>query len=247
MGTVIVVTSGKGGTGKTSIAGAVASCLAALGKRTLCIDGDVGLRNLDITLGLSDRAVMSFYDVLAGNTTLEKAAVEHPVIHGLFLLTAPMNISAEDISLWQMEQLLTQVRAEFDFCLIDSPAGLGAGFRLSAAHADQAIVVATADLSSLRDAEKTACQLERLGVSNNYMVVNRVSPKLLNATESTIDDAMDTTGLPLIGLVPEDPGVYLAANMGIPLILNQRKGAAVACLNIAQRLCGIKAPLMKIR
>lgn len=138
MSTAIVITSGKGGTGKTSITGGVASCLAALGHRVLCIDMDIGLRNLDLTLGLSDRALMDFTDVLCGRCTLERAAVPHPVIQGLFLLTAPVTLPEAPLSEAAMKELIHRAREGYDYILMDSPAGLGEGFRLACCAADRA-------------------------------------------------------------------------------------------------------------
>ena len=143
MSTAIVITSGKGGTGKTSITGGVASCLAALGHRVLCIDMDIGLRNLDLTLGLSDRALMDFTDVLCGRCTLERAAVPHPVIQGLFLLTAPVTLPEAPLSEAAMKELIHRAREGYDYILMDSPAGLGEGFRLACCAADRAVVVST--------------------------------------------------------------------------------------------------------
>ena len=145
MSTAIVITSGKGGTGKTSITGGVASCLAALGHRVLCIDMDIGLRNLDLTLGLSDRALMDFTDVLCGRCTLERAAVPHPVIQGLFLLTAPVTLPEAPLSEAAMKELIHRAREGYDYILMDSPAGLGEGFRLACCAADRAVVVSTTD------------------------------------------------------------------------------------------------------
>ena len=155
MSTAIVITSGKGGTGKTSITGGVASCLAALGHRVLCIDMDIGLRNLDLTLGLSDRALMDFTDVLCGRCTLERAAVPHPVIQGLFLLTAPVTLPEAPLSEAAMKELIHQPRFCIEYILMDSPAGLGEGFRLACCAADRAVVVSTTDASALRDAQRT--------------------------------------------------------------------------------------------
>ena len=161
MSAVIVITSGKGGTGKTSLTSGVASCLAALGHPTLCIDMDVGLRNLDISLGVSDRALMDFTDVLEGRCSLERAAVEHPVIHGLHLLTAPVQLPRTPPSAEAIEGLLRQARERFSYILIDSPAGLGPGFQLAAWGADRAVVVSTNDSSALRDAQRTVAELGR--------------------------------------------------------------------------------------
>ncbi|HIY17523.1 MAG TPA: septum site-determining protein MinD [Candidatus Intestinimonas stercorigallinarum] len=246
MGTVIVVTSGKGGTGKTSLTGGVASCLAALGQKVLCIDLDIGLRNLDISLGMTDRALMDFTDVLEGRCTLERSAVEHPVIRGLYLLTAPVRPTPVAMDEEKMRAMLLQARQRFDYILIDSPAGLGSGFRLATCGADRAVVVSTNDSSALRDAQRTVVELGRR-VDTIHLVMNRIQPKLLRRLRTTIDDAMDAAGLPLLGVVPEDSQVILAANTGEPLILFSRKGAALAYLNIAKRLMGQRVPLMKIR
>lgn len=244
MGSVIVVTSGKGGTGKTSITGGVGSSLARLGKSVLCIDMDIGLRNLDISLGLSDRALMDFSDVVFGRCSLEKAAVGHPDLPGLSLLTAPMSFTPQ-LTQWQVQELLDAARKRYDYIMIDSPAGLGPGFQLSSCGADRALVVSTNDASSLRDAQRTVAELDRL--EQIHLVMNRIQPKLLRQLRTTIDDAMDAAGLPLIGVVPEDPRVILSANQGRPLILGGRQGAANACLNIAKRIQGLRVPIMRIR
>ena len=246
MSTAIVITSGKGGTGKTSLTGGVASCLAALGRRVLCVDMDIGLRNLDLTLGMSDRALMDFTDVLSGRTTLEKAAVPHPVIQGLYLLTAPLTAPRDHITEADLRTFLLQAKSRFDYILMDSPAGLGGGFRMAVCGADRAIVVSTTDASALRDAQRTVSELSRT-VRYLHLVVNRLQPKLLRQLHTTIDDAMDAAGLPLLGVVPEDAQVMLAANRGQPLILMARFGAARAYLNIARRLTGERVPLMPIR
>ena len=245
MGTVIVVTSGKGGTGKTSLTGGVASCLAALGRQVLCIDMDIGLRNLDISLGMTDRALMDFTDVLEGRCSLERAAVEHPVIRNLSLLTAPVSPPPHPLGESSMLDLLRQARERFDYVLIDSPAGLGSGFRLASCGADRAVVVSTNDSSALRDAQRTVTELGR-SIDTIHLVMNRIQPKLMRRLRTTIDDAMDAAGLPLLGVVPEDAQVILAANTSQPLILTSRKGAALAYLNIAKRLLGERVPLMKI-
>ena len=235
MGTAIVVTSGKGGTGKTSITGGVAGSLARLGHSVPCIDMDIGLRNLDISLGLSDRALMDFSDVAEGRCPLVRAAVNHPDLPGLALLTAPMTLSPA-LTEEAVRRMLDTARSLYDYVLIDSPAGLGAG---------RAIVVSTNDASSLRDAQRTVGELDFL--RQIHLVMNRIQPKLLRQLRTTIDDAMDTAGLPLLGVVPEDPQVMLSANLGRPLILGGRQGAANACLNIAKRLEGRRVPIMRIR
>ncbi|MBE6956261.1 MAG: septum site-determining protein MinD [Ruminococcaceae bacterium] len=243
-GTAIVVASGKGGTGKTSLTGGIAACLARLERKVLCIDMDIGLRNLDISLGMSDRVLMDFSDVVEGRCTLDRAAVSHPDLPGLHLLTAPIRLP-DSVDERGIAALLDEARQQFDYILLDAPAGLDAGFRLAACAADRAIVVATNDASSLRDAQRAVGELNH--IKQVHLVVNRVQPKLLRRLRTTIDDAMDTAGLPLLGVVPEDPKVVLAANRGKPLILTGRRGAANACLNIAKRIEGHRAPIMRIR
>lgn len=245
MGTAIVITSGKGGTGKTSLTGGIAAALSKLGKSVLCIDMDIGLRNLDISLGLNDRALMDFTDVAEGRCPLSRAAVQHPNLPGLFLLTAPMTLSPT-LKKEDVRALLNTARTYYDYILIDSPAGLGTGFQMAACGADRAIVVATNDATSLRDAQRTVSELDH--IRQVHLIMNRIQPKLLRRLRTTIDDAMDAAGLPLLGVVPEDPQVILSANLGQPLILSTgRQGAATACTNIARRLDGQRVPIMRIR
>ena len=245
MGQVVAVTSGKGGTGKTTLCAAVATCLAAEGQRVLCIDVDLGLRNLDISLGMAELAPISFADVLAGRYRLEDAA-PHPEIPGLFLLTAPLADLGDHITLRDFGRLLQTVREEYDYCLIDSPAGIGNGFRIATMFADRVILIATPDPASLRDAAQTADRLERMGRENVKLVVNRVTPSLFRRLHWTVDDVMDEVGLPLLGLIPDDQSVVLAAAANMPLICKTDRGAALGCLHVARRLQGRRVPLMRI-
>lgn len=246
-GTAIVFASGKGGTGKTSVAGGVASCLAALGKTVLCIDADTGLRNLDIALGMSDLINMNIEDVIKGRAGIVSAAAAHPVIKNLYLLTSPSEGSPDDFTGRQMNALVTRAKSLYDYVIIDAPAGVERGFLLAAAYADRAVIVATCDLASLRDAEKAERRLEALGIEQRELIVNRVTRRMLYNLEMTIDNAMDEVGLPLLGVVPEDEYVMLAACRQVPLILCRKKGAILAYKNIARRIIGETAPLMRIR
>lgn len=246
MGRVLAVISGKGGTGKTTLCAGIASCLAAEGQKVLCIDADIGLRNLDIALGMAELPVLPFTDILHGTYTLTDAA-RHPQIPNLTLLTAPVRENAELIDQNAFCALLQEVRKNYNWCLIDAAAGIGAGFRLATRYADEILVVSTPDPASLRDA---ACAADLLALDNPTelkLIVNRVQRKMFSRMELTVDDVMDGVGLPLLGLVPEDPDVVLAAAGNRPLILQTGKGASIACLHIARRLCGQKVPLMKIK
>jgi len=245
MGQVIAVTSGKGGTGKTTLCAAVATCLAAEGHKVLCIDVDLGLRNLDISLGMAELAPISFADVLAGRYGLCDAT-PHPEIPGLFLLTSPVAGLGERISVRDFGRLLQSVREEYDYCLLDSPAGIGNGFRFATFYADQAILIATPDPASLRDAARATNELQSMDRDNVRLVVNRAEPALFRHLRWTVDDIMDEVGVPLLGLVPDDENVVLAAAANQPLICRSDRGAAIAFLHIARRLQGRRVPLMRI-
>ncbi len=245
MGQVIAVVSGKGGTGKTSFTALVGSALAELGHRTLCLDCDVGLRNLDLALGMSDLALMDFTDVIAGRATLEAAAVRHPQCARLYLLTAPVRLRQE-ITDAQMRALMDEVRERFDYCLIDAGAGLGEAFRLATCAADRAVVVATTDPTSLRDAQRTVMELREFPNGKLHLVVNRVRRKLLKALSSNIDDAIDAAGLPLLGVIPEDEDIPIALGRSDLTVGYRRSCAESACRNIARRLTGERVALMKL-
>lgn len=245
MGQILAVVSGKGGTGKTSLCAGVACCLAQEGQRVLCIDADVGLRNLDISLGLSREPALPFTAVMDGEYPLSKAAV-HPEYPTLHFLTAPVAQTPEELEEAQFARLLEEVRQCYDWCLIDAPAGVGAGFRLSVRFADLAMVVTGGDPAALRDGAQTAEALERISNAQAKIVVNRIRRKFFRRTRFTVDDCMDAIGLPLLGIVPEDEAVALAAANGVPLCRTCRKGAALACRHIALRLCGIKQPLLDL-
>ena len=243
MGTAVMITSGKGGTGKTSVVAGVASCLAALDHRVLCIDLDIGLRSLDMVLGLSDRAVMDFSDVMAYRSPLLSAAVEQPEIKGLYLLTAPLTPDGLDAQ--RFREMVGEAKECFDYVLMDCPAGLGVGFQLAMSAADRAIVVSAVDPSALRDAQLAVSELHAL--PQVHLVMNRVQPRLIRKLRTSIDNAMDTAGLPLLGVVPEDEAVTTSAAAGVPLVLASYKGAALACLNISKRILGQRVPLLRIR
>ena len=243
VGTIAAILSGKGGTGKTSVCAGLATALAAGGKTVLCVDCDVGLRNLDISLGLSDSGGLSFLDVLGGGYDLSQTP-RHPAYPGLAFLTAPVNMPAEGIDPEAFGQLLRAVRKQFDYILLDAPAGLDAGFRLAAVPADRCILVTGAAPAAVRDAARVGEVLELMGKKDVRLVVNRVDRELFFSLRLTVDDIMDTAGLPLLGIVPEDPNVVLAAAFGEPL-LNYRKrtAAAAAYRNIAKRIQGMPVPI----
>ena len=242
MGELIAILSGKGGTGKTSVCAGLAEALALQEKTVLCIDCDVGLRNLDIALGLSQIGTLSFQDVCSGNYTLDQAA-HHSVYPGISFLTAPVNCTPEEVDKQAFGEMLQQARQMFDYVLLDAPAGIEAGFQLSAAFADRVILVTSADPAAIRDASRASDVLEAMGKKNVRMLLNRVNEKMICAMGVTVDDIMDQSGLPLLGIVPEDENVPLAAAFRQPLLAYEKKGAAAACKRIAKRIQGNFVPV----
>ena len=240
MGELIAIVSGKGGTGKTTLCAGIAEGLAQDGQKVLCIDCDVGLRNLDIALGLSSLGALSFTEV--ADYGLRKATV-HPDFPDLRFLTAPMNCLADAVEQEPFGKLLSDAREQFDYVLLDAPAGIEAGFRLAARFADRIVVVTGADPASVRDAARAGQLLQRMGKTNIRLIVNRIDPRIVRAMKLTVDDIMDRAGLPLLGIVPEDPEVVLAAVYEKALLKHTKKGAAAACRRIAQRIQGRRIPV----
>ena len=246
MGEVLAVLSGKGGTGKTSVCAGIATALAESGCRVLCIDCDVGLRNLDISLGMSDSGALSFLDVCANGYGIDRAEV-HPAYPNLSFLTAPMNCSVDRIDPDGFDEMLHGARRLYDYIFLDAPAGVDAGFRLVTRNADRCLVVTGAGPAAVRDACRVGELLELAGKRNARLIVNRVDRDMLSAVRLTIDDVMDTSGLPLIGVVLEDPNVTLAASFGKPVLkYAKRCDAAKAFRRIARRIQGYPEP-MKLR
>ena len=239
MGKVILVASGKGGTGKSTTTAALACALSELGRRIVCLDADAELRNLDLCLGLSDCAIWDFGDVLADRCSLEDALTPSREFSSLFLLAAPMEPPAGGA-----EALIPALKQSFDYCLLDCPGGLSVSSRL-APWADLALVVAATDPCSQRDAARAAQVLAEHGLNKARLIINRVSRRFLRSTEATLDDTIDTVGLQLIGYVPEDQSVALALASGKPLLTLSHRGAAAAYRRIAKRLDGQSVPLRR--
>ena len=245
MGELIAFVSGKGGTGKTSVCAGIAAALAEEGKQILCIDCDVGLRNLDISLGMSECGALSFLDVSEGGYPLDQAA-RHPDYPTMAFLTAPLNRSADQIDAEAFSAMLRSARKQFDYVLLDAPAGVDAGFRLVANAADRFLLVTGSGPAAVRDAARVGDLLELMGKHDVRLIVNRVDRDMLHAVRQTIDDVMDNAGLPLTGIVLEDPNVVLAATFGEPLLrYAKRCPAAKAFRKIALRIQGYCVPVLK--
>lgn len=245
MGQILVVASGKGGVGKTTATAALSASLVRLGASVLCIDADVGLRNLDIVLGLSELGAIDLADVLAGEVALSQAVLRHGTLAGLDLLPAPLTMPDGLISAFPA--LAAEARERYDYTLIDCPAGTGPYFHMAAAAADMALVIATPDAVSLRDATRMTLAWPQPRPPMK-LIVNRVRPKLIRKSAApNIDDAMDAVGLPLIGIVPEDERIIIGGNRGqvIPADAGSRS-AARAFGHIARRLMGESVPVMDL-
>lgn len=238
MGEVIGFLSGKGGTGKSAICAGVAQGLASRGHRVLCIDLNAGLPGLDLALGLGELPCLTFADVCGGGYSLEQATV-HPVFENISFLSAPV----EQCPLTGLDGLLAQAKEEFAFVLLDGPAGIGENFSQIAGLCDRVALVAGYDPDAVRCAARVGDLLELNGCRNVRMIINRVNLQAFKVLKINADDLMDRAGLPLLGVVPEDGYVLLAAANGIPLYKQTSRGATAACDRIARRILGQSVPV----
>jgi septum site-determining protein MinD len=247
-GIVITVTSGKGGVGKTTTTANLSMALALAGKRVVSIDADIGLRNLDLVLGLENRVMHDLIDVAEGRCTLQQALVRDQRVNSLYLLPAAQTRDKSDISSAQMMAICKQLTASADFVLIDSPAGIEHGFNTAIAPADRVLIVTTSDVSALRDADKVIYLLERDWKKAPGLVLNRYNPRLVGSGEMRgIDDVLDILAIDLMGVVPEDERLMLTTDRGTPAVLDRRLAVGRAYENIAQRIMGKNVPLTDYR
>ena len=247
MGKVIAVSSGKGGTGKTTAVAALSSCLAVLGYKTLCIDFDAEMRNLDLALGMTDFAVMDFMDVVSGRVKLLDAYSKAPKIPNLSFLSAPATPVPGDVDPKAVKSMFNEIRTNFDYCLVDSPSGIGPGFRFAHSNADMAIIITTGEYAAMRGANRTATAMREGGITNLRLLVNRVLPGNFRRIETTIDDIIDMVGVQLLGLIPEDRYVFQALHANTPLVLFKKRHSAYDFLDAARRITGEEIPLQQYR
>lgn len=241
MGEVIAIVSGKGGPGKTSLCAGVAMALAQQGKQVLCIDCDVRKGDLDISLGIQEQMALSFLDICRGDYPLDQS-LQHPGYPNLRYLSAPIQYSAQDLEEPAFAAILRRAKEKMDYVLLDGGTLGSPGFSLAAQNADRCVLVTGFDVAATRAAERAGQALELLGQQNVRMVVSPVQPKTMAAMGITVDDVMDRAGLPLLGIVPADAQVPLAAASGKPL-LHFSKKAAAAYIRIAKRIQGIPVPV----
>ena len=247
MGKIIAVASGKGGTGKTTAVAALSSCLAVLGHKTLCIDFDAELRNLDLALGMTDFTVMDFMDVVSGRMELMSACSESPKIPNLFFMTSPTSSIDNDINNPGFKKMFDEIRNNFKYCIIDSPSGIGPGFRAAHENADMSIIITIGDVAAIRDANLTANAVREMGVTNLRLLVNRVIKKNYKEIKSTVDDVIDNVGVQLLGLIPEDKNIFSALHKNTPLILFGKRLSAYDFLDAARRIAGDEIPLQQYK
>ena len=244
MGKVIVVTSGKGGVGKTTTTANLGTALALLGKTVVVVDADVGLRNLDIVMGLESRVVYTSMDVIDKQCELNKALVKDRRVDGLTLLAASQKNNKDDMQPEQMKAICSKLQTDHDFVLVDSPAGIERGFNNASAGADEAIVVTTPDVSAIRDADRIIGLLQHAGIEPINLVLNRFSPQLVgNGSMMDQADVLDILNIDLLGIVPEDVGVITSTNRGIPLVYEDTSAGSQAYMRIARRLTGQRIPI----
>ncbi|EFM09305.1 septum site-determining protein MinD [Paenibacillus curdlanolyticus YK9] len=246
MGDAIVVTSGKGGVGKTTTSANLGTALALLGKKVCMVDTDIGLRNLDVVMGLENRIVYDLVDVAEGRCRLQQALVKDKRFEELYMLPAAQTKDKHDVSPEQVRDMILELKKDFDFVIIDCPAGIEQGFRNAIAGADRAIVVTTPENAAVRDADRVIGLLEQSQVASK-LVINRIRPSMLKTGDMLdIDEVCQVLAIDLLGIVPDDEKVIKSANAGEPTVMDPSSRAAIAYRNIARRILGDMVPLMPL-
>jgi septum site-determining protein MinD len=244
---VFTITSGKGGVGKTTATANLATALAVDGKRVVCIDADIGLRNLDVVLGLENRIVYDLVDVIEGRCRLRQAMIRDKRLPNLFLIPAAQTRDKTAVSPSDMVRLIDELRRESDWILIDSPAGIERGFRNAIAPADVVVVITNPEISAVRDADRIIGLIEAEEKGPARLVLNRIKPEMVKREDMlSPDDVLELLAVELIGIVPEDDQVILSTNRGVPIVLDGKSKAGQAFRNIASRLEGQKVPFLEL-
>ncbi|CAM4031840.1 septum site-determining protein MinD [Saccharibacillus endophyticus] len=247
MGEAIVVTSGKGGVGKTTTTANIGTALALLGKKVCLVDTDIGLRNLDVVMGLENRIIYDICDVADGRCRLHQALVKDKRFEELYMLPAAQTKDKNAVSPEQIRDIIIELKAEFQYVLIDCPAGIEQGFKNAIAGADQAIVVTTPENAAVRDADRVIGLLESSHIGSPKLIVNRIRPNMVKAGEMLdVDEVLQVLNIDLLGIVPDDEMVIKAANTGEPTVMNPDSKASIAYRNISRRIQGDTVPLMQL-
>jgi len=241
--TIVTITSGKGGVGKTTATANLGVALASMGLRVVCIDADIGLRNLDVVMGLENRIVYDFVDVVEGRCKLRQAMIRDKRLENLYLIPAAQTRDKTAVSPQDMVRLGNELREDFDWVLVDSPAGIERGFRNAIAPADAVIIVTNPEVSAVRDADRIIGLIEAEEKGPGRLILNRVKPEMVKRGDMlATEDILDVLAIELIGIVPEDEKVTVATNQGVPIALDPRTRAGSAFRNIARRLTGEEVP-----
>lgn len=247
MGEVIVVTSGKGGVGKTTTTANLGTGLAALGHKVALVDSDIGLRNLDVVMGLENRIVFDVTDVTEGKCHFRKALIKDRRFDGLYLMPAAQTKDKSSVSEDQMRNLCAQLKEEFEYVIIDCPAGIEQGFRNAIAGAERAVVVTTPEVSAVRDADRIIGLLEAAELNEPKLIINRLRPKMVRQGDMmSIEDIIDILAIELLGVVPEDEMIVITTNRGEAVVLDERSRSGQAYRNIVRRIKGEAVPLINL-
>lgn len=247
MSEVIVITSGKGGVGKTTTTANIGTGLAVTGKKVALVDADIGLRNLDVVLGLENRIVYDLVDVIEGNCRLKQALIKDKRYSGLFLLPAAQTRDKDSVTPEQMQKLCQNLKDDgFDYIILDCPAGIEQGFKNAIAGADRAIVVTTPEVSAVRDADRIIGLLEANGLNDPTLILNRLRIDMVKRGDMmTIDDVTEILAIDILGVVPDDEEVVVTTNKGEPAVTCENSMAGQAYRNITRRIMGEDVPLME--
>jgi len=246
-GKVITITSGKGGVGKTTATANIGAALAQLGKKTICLDADIGLRNLDVVLGLENRIVYDLVDVVEGRCRLRQAMIRDKRLPELYLIPAAQTRDKSSVSPSDMIKLCEDLRSEADYVIVDSPAGIERGFRNAIAGADDIIIITNPEVAAVRDADRIVGLIEAEEKGPPSLILNRINPNLVQRGDMlAAEDVLELLAIELIGLVPEDESVLVSTNRGVPIVLENKSRAGKAFHNIAKRLLGNDVPFMDL-
>jgi len=247
MGEVLVITSGKGGVGKTTTTANLGTGLAMLGNKVCIIDADIGLRNLDVVMGLENRIVYDLVDVVEKVCRIKQGLIRDKRYDGLFLLPAAQTKDKTAVSPKQMQELTEELKESFDYVLIDCPAGIEQGFQNAIAGADRAIVVTTPEISAVRDADRIIGLLEAKGLHNPKLIINRIRQDMVRRGDMmNIDDMIDILAIELLGIIPDDESIVISTNKGEPVVTDDKALSGQAYRNIAKRITGEEVPLLDL-
>jgi septum site-determining protein MinD len=247
MGEVIVITSGKGGVGKTTTSANLGAALAVLEKKVVLIDADIGLRNLDVVMGLENRIVYDLIDVIEENCRLKQALIKDKRYSNLYLLPAAQTKDKTAVTPEQMKKLCDDLKDDYDFIIIDCPAGIEQGFKNAIAGADRAIVVTTPEVAAVRDADRIIGLLEANELRNPKLILNRIRPDMVKRGDMmTLEDVTEILAVEIIGVVPDDESIVISTNRGEPAAMDKSSLAGQAYRNIARRVLGEEVPLMDL-